>query len=42
MSFDYGEFSFASKDEVLAKSREFWNPGKTQARVLWTNTPATF
>jgi acetylornithine/succinyldiaminopimelate/putrescine aminotransferase len=29
MSFDYGEFSFASKEEVLAKSREYWNPGKT-------------
>ena len=29
MSFDYGEFSFASKEEVLEKSREFWNPGKT-------------
>jgi acetylornithine/succinyldiaminopimelate/putrescine aminotransferase len=29
VSFDYGEFSFASKEEVLAKSREFWNPGKT-------------
>jgi len=29
MTFDYGDFSFASKDEMLAKSREFWNPGKT-------------
>jgi len=28
--FDYGSFSFASKDEVLAKSKEFWNPDKTQ------------
>jgi acetylornithine/succinyldiaminopimelate/putrescine aminotransferase len=28
--FDYGAFSFASKDEVLAKSKEFWNPDKTQ------------
>jgi len=27
---DYGEFSFASKDEVLEKSKQFWNPGKTQ------------
>ncbi|MEI7777840.1 MAG: aminotransferase class III-fold pyridoxal phosphate-dependent enzyme [Actinomycetes bacterium] len=30
MSHDYGFFSFESKDEVLAKSKEFWNPGKTQ------------
>ena len=29
MSFDYGEFSFSSKEEVLEKSREYWNPGKT-------------
>jgi acetylornithine/succinyldiaminopimelate/putrescine aminotransferase len=29
MSFDYGEFSFASKEEMLEKSREYWNPGKT-------------
>src|SRR5215218_2149286 len=29
MSFDYGEFSFGSKEEVLERSREFWNPGKT-------------
>ncbi|MFN8079372.1 MAG: aminotransferase class III-fold pyridoxal phosphate-dependent enzyme, partial [Kineosporiaceae bacterium] len=28
--FDYGLFSFASKDEMLRKSKEFWNPGKTQ------------
>jgi acetylornithine/succinyldiaminopimelate/putrescine aminotransferase len=28
--FDYGEFSFASKAEFIAKSKEFWNPGKTQ------------
>lgn len=28
--YDYGVFSFASKGEVLAKSKEFWNPGKTQ------------
>ncbi|MCX6459332.1 MAG: aminotransferase class III-fold pyridoxal phosphate-dependent enzyme [Actinobacteria bacterium] len=33
--FDYGAFSFASKDEVLAKSKEFWNPGKTQ---FWIDT----
>jgi acetylornithine/succinyldiaminopimelate/putrescine aminotransferase len=26
---DYGFFSFASKDEVLEKSKEYWNPGKT-------------
>ena len=29
MSFDYGEFSFDSKQEMLDKSREYWNPGKT-------------
>ena len=29
-AFDYGAFSFASKEEVLAKAKEFWNPGKTQ------------
>ena len=29
MAHDYGEFSFESKDEVLAKAREYWNPGKT-------------
>ena len=28
--FDYGDFSFASKAEVLEKSKEFWNPDKTQ------------
>ena len=28
--FDYGLFSFASKDEVLEKAKEYWNPGKTQ------------
>jgi acetylornithine/succinyldiaminopimelate/putrescine aminotransferase len=27
---DYGAFSFASKDEMLGKSKEFWNPDKTQ------------
>jgi acetylornithine/succinyldiaminopimelate/putrescine aminotransferase len=27
---DYGAFSFADKQEVLDKSKEFWNPGKTQ------------
>jgi acetylornithine/succinyldiaminopimelate/putrescine aminotransferase len=29
MSFDYGDFSFASKEEVLDKARDYWNPGKT-------------
>ncbi len=29
MSFDYGEFSFDSKQEMLDKSHEYWNPGKT-------------
>jgi acetylornithine/succinyldiaminopimelate/putrescine aminotransferase len=29
MTFEYGDFSFASKEEVLAKAREYWNPGKT-------------
>jgi acetylornithine/succinyldiaminopimelate/putrescine aminotransferase len=28
--FDYGQFSFASKDEVLEKAKTYWNPGKTQ------------
>ncbi len=28
--FDYGSFSFASKDEVLETSKRYWNPGKTQ------------
>lgn len=28
--YDYGVFSFASKAEVLEKSKEYWNPGKTQ------------
>jgi acetylornithine/succinyldiaminopimelate/putrescine aminotransferase len=27
---DYGAFSFADKQEVLDKAKEFWNPGKTQ------------
>jgi acetylornithine/succinyldiaminopimelate/putrescine aminotransferase len=27
---DYGTFQFDSKAEVLDKSKEFWNPGKTQ------------
>src|SRR4051812_32507464 len=35
MAFDYGDFSFASKEEVLEKSREFWNPGKTD---FWVET----
>jgi acetylornithine/succinyldiaminopimelate/putrescine aminotransferase len=30
MTHDYGFFSFESKEEVLAKSKEYWNPGKTQ------------
>ncbi|WP_028921262.1 aspartate aminotransferase family protein [Pseudonocardia acaciae] len=30
MAHDYGLFSFESKDEMLAKSVEFWNPGKTR------------
>jgi acetylornithine/succinyldiaminopimelate/putrescine aminotransferase len=30
MNFDYGEFSFSSKEEMLEKSREYWNPGKTE------------
>ena len=29
MTFDYGEFSFDSKEELLEQSREYWNPGKT-------------
>jgi acetylornithine/succinyldiaminopimelate/putrescine aminotransferase len=29
-SFDYGFFSFESKQEMLDKSKEYWNPGKTQ------------
>lgn len=29
MPYDYGDFSFTSKDEVLDKARAFWNPGKT-------------
>lgn len=28
--FDYGFFSFDSKEELFAKSIEFWNPGKTK------------
>jgi putrescine aminotransferase len=28
--FDYGQFRFASKEEVLEKSIRFWNPGKTK------------
>ena len=37
MTHDYGEFSFESKDEVLAKAREYWNPGKTD---FWVNSVA--
>jgi acetylornithine/succinyldiaminopimelate/putrescine aminotransferase len=29
VTFDYGEFSFSSKEEVLQKAGEYWNPGKT-------------
>ena len=29
MTFDYGAFSFDSKEDLLERSREFWNPGKT-------------
>jgi acetylornithine/succinyldiaminopimelate/putrescine aminotransferase len=29
VAFDYGDFSFSSKEEVLEKSRDYWNPGKT-------------
>ena len=28
--FEYGQFAFADKDEVLAKAAEYWNPGKTR------------
>ena len=35
MTFDYGDISFESKDEVLAKAREYWNPGKTD---FWVET----
>jgi acetylornithine/succinyldiaminopimelate/putrescine aminotransferase len=31
---DYGSFRFDSKAEVLEKSKEFWNPDKTQ---FWTD-----
>ncbi|MFZ5789115.1 MAG: aspartate aminotransferase family protein [Pseudomonadota bacterium] len=29
--YDYGFFSYESKDEFIEKSKTFWNPGKTQA-----------
>jgi acetylornithine/succinyldiaminopimelate/putrescine aminotransferase len=32
---DYGFFSFASKSEVLEKSKEFWNPDKT---TFWSES----
>ena len=32
---DYGFFSFASKNEVLEKSKEFWNPDKT---TFWSES----
>lgn len=35
--FDYGEFSFESKDEVLEKSKLYWNPAKTQ---FWVDSEA--
>jgi acetylornithine/succinyldiaminopimelate/putrescine aminotransferase len=28
--FDYGFFSYDSKEQMVEKSKEFWNPGKTQ------------
>src|SRR4030081_157168 len=28
--FDYGQFSFASKEEVLEKAKTYWHPGKAQ------------
>ena len=28
--FDYGLFQFASKEEVLQKAIQYWNPGKTR------------
>lgn len=31
---NYGGFSFESKQDVLAKSKEYWNPNKTQ---FWTD-----
>ncbi|TWP32692.1 aspartate aminotransferase family protein [Leekyejoonella antrihumi] len=31
---DYGSFSFDSKAEVLERSKEYWNPDKTQ---FWSN-----
>ena len=27
--YDYGFFSYESKDDFLDRSREFWNPDKT-------------
>ena len=27
--YDYGFFSYESKDDFLNRSREFWNPDKT-------------
>ena len=29
-AYDYGLFSFSSKEEVLEKAKAYWNPGKTQ------------
>ena len=35
MTHDHGDVSSVSKDEVIAKSRAYWNPGKTD---FWTET----
>jgi acetylornithine/succinyldiaminopimelate/putrescine aminotransferase len=32
--YDYGTFTFESKADVLERSKEYWNPGKTQ---FWTD-----
>ena len=28
--FDFGHFQFESKEDVIRKSIQFWNPGKTK------------
>lgn len=33
--YDYGSFTFESKDDVLEKSVKYWNPDKTK---FWTNS----
>lgn len=33
--YDYGSFTFESKDDVLEKSAKYWNPDKTK---FWTNS----